>query len=168
MSAAAILKLQASGFSADQVSALAELIDTQAATKADVEGNGHRLEQKIEASEHRLELKIADVKTEIESVEHRLDQKIDALEHRLELKINELKSDINDLKASTKSDIESVEHRLELKIEVLDRKITETNSNTLKWVIGAIGFQTLVLIGTIVGAVSAFMRFIPTTPITHQ
>lgn len=139
MSAAAILKLQASGFSADQVSALAELIDSQAATKADVEGMGHRLEQKIEASEHRLELKISDIK-----------------------------SDLNEFKASTKSHIESVEHRLELKMEVLERKIVETNSNTLKWVVGAIGFQTLVLIGTIIGAVSALMRFIPTTPITHQ
>lgn len=54
MSAAAILKLQASGFSIEQVTALAELIDTQAATKADVEG-----------VEHRLELKIADLKAEL-------------------------------------------------------------------------------------------------------
>lgn len=132
MSAAAILKLQASGFSADQVSALAELIDTQAATKADVE-----------AAKHELELKIADVKStleaKIESVEHRLDQKIDG-----------------------------VEHRLELKIEGIDRKITETNANTLKWVISAIGFQTLVLVGTIVGAVAALTRFIPAAPIIHQ
>jgi DNA-binding transcriptional MerR regulator len=121
MSAAAILKLQASGFSADQVSALAELIDTQAATKADVE-----------AAKHELELKIADVKTTLEAK------------------------------------IESVEHRLELKIEGLDRKITETNANTLKWVISAIGFQTLVLVGTIVGAVVALTRFIPAAPIIHQ
>ena len=47
MSAAAILKLQASGFTSEQVSALAELIDTQVATKADVEAAEHRLELKI-------------------------------------------------------------------------------------------------------------------------
>nr|WP_255608329.1 hypothetical protein [Methylosinus sp. Sm6] len=64
--------------------------------------------------------------------------------------------------------IESAEHRLELKIEGLDRKITETNANTLKWVISAIGFQTLVLVGTIVGAVAALTRFIPAAPILHQ
>ncbi|MBU3887962.1 MULTISPECIES: hypothetical protein [unclassified Methylosinus] len=56
MSASAILKLQASGFSVDQVSALAELIDTQAATKVDVE-----------AAKHDLELKIADVKTSLQA-----------------------------------------------------------------------------------------------------
>ncbi|MGB5083351.1 MAG: hypothetical protein WBO09_01825 [Methylocystis silviterrae] len=59
MSAAAILKLQASGFSSEQVSALADLIDTQAATKADVE-----------ASEHRLELKISDLKNDISDVKN--------------------------------------------------------------------------------------------------
>lgn len=128
MSAAAILKLQASGFSVEQVSALAELVDTQAATKADVE-----------AAKHELELKIGEFKSDLEATEHRLDQKIDG-----------------------------VEHRLELKIEGLDRKITEVNANTLKWVISAIGFQTLVLVGTIVGAVAALTRFIPAAPIIHQ
>jgi hypothetical protein len=76
MSAAAILKLQASGFTADQVSALAELIDTQAATKAD-----------LEAVEHRLEIKI-------DSVEHRLQIKIDSVEHRLEIKIADIRADV--------------------------------------------------------------------------
>jgi hypothetical protein len=66
MSAAAILKLQASGFTADQVTALAELIDTQASTKADVDGVEHRLSNKIEAVEHRLDIKISDVKTNLE------------------------------------------------------------------------------------------------------
>jgi DNA-binding transcriptional MerR regulator len=138
MSAAAILKLQASGFSVEQVSALAELVDTQAATKADVEAASHKLDQKIDAVEHRLELKVGELKSDLEATEHRLDQKIDG-----------------------------VEHRLELKIEGLDRKITETNANTLKWVISAIGFQTLVLVGTIVGAVAALTRFIPAAPIIH-
>jgi hypothetical protein len=150
MSAAAILKLQASGFSVEQVSALAELVDTQAATKADVETASHKLDQKIDAVEHRLELKIGELKSDIEATEHRLDQKIDGVEHRLELKIADVRTS------------------LELKIEGLDRKITETNSNTLKWVIGAIGFQTLVLIGTIIGALSALLRFIPAAPVIHQ
>jgi len=83
MSAAAILKLQASGFSSEQVSALAELLDTQVATKAD-----------IEASEHRLEVKVAAVKTEIESVEHRLVVRIEAAEHRLDLKISDMKAQL--------------------------------------------------------------------------
>ncbi|GGA04007.1 hypothetical protein GCM10011497_37850 [Elstera cyanobacteriorum] len=47
MSASAILKLQTVGFTNEQVTALADLIDTQAATKADLEGSEHRLELKM-------------------------------------------------------------------------------------------------------------------------
>jgi len=67
MSASAILKLQASGFSVDQVSALAELIDTQAATKVDVEAAKHDLEIKISDVKSSLELKIGDVKTSLQA-----------------------------------------------------------------------------------------------------
>jgi DNA-binding transcriptional MerR regulator len=49
MSAGAILKLQSVGFSAEQVGALAEFIDSQSAAKPDLEATEHRLESKIEA-----------------------------------------------------------------------------------------------------------------------
>ncbi len=62
MSAAAILKLQAAGFSADQVTALAELIDSQASSKADLLEVEHRLETKISDIEHRLEMRISESK----------------------------------------------------------------------------------------------------------
>lgn len=89
MSAAAILKLQASGFSAEQVSALAELIDTQAATKADLEATEHRLDLKIADVKTGLEAKIADVKTGLEAkiadVKTGLELKIAALDGRINL-----------------------------------------------------------------------------------
>jgi hypothetical protein len=74
MSASAILKLQAAGFTAEQVTAIAELVDTQSATKADVE-----------ASEHRLELKIVGLRSELEAVDRRLDLKITALQGEMTL-----------------------------------------------------------------------------------
>jgi DNA-binding transcriptional MerR regulator len=58
MSASAILKLQAAGFSTEQVTALAELVDSQAATKADLEAAKHDLGSKIDAVEHKLDMKI--------------------------------------------------------------------------------------------------------------
>lgn len=69
MSAAAILKLQDAGFSVSQVTAIAELVDNQSASKADLESLGHRLEKQI--AEGRSE-----AKSDLESVEHRLDLKI--------------------------------------------------------------------------------------------
>ncbi len=50
MTAIALIKLQKAGFSQDQVEALAEYLDTQAATKADIA---------------MLELKLAEAKTEL-------------------------------------------------------------------------------------------------------
>jgi hypothetical protein len=73
MSASAILKLQAAGFSTEQVTALAELIDSQAATKTDLEAAKHELGGRIEALEHGLGSKI-------DAVDHRLDMKITRLE----------------------------------------------------------------------------------------
>lgn len=115
MSAVAILKLQAAGFTPEQVSALAELVDTQAATKADVEASEHRLDlriadldAKIDAAEHRLELKMADLDAKIDGVEHRLelkmtdlDGKIDGVEHRLDMKIADVRADVHVLKWMT-------------------------------------------------------------------
>ena len=75
MSASAILKLQSAGFSAEQVTAIAELVDTQSAMKADVEG-----------AEHRLSLQIAESraasKADLDAVDRRLDSKIAGLEGR--------------------------------------------------------------------------------------
>ena len=105
MSATVILKLRESGFTEQQVSALAELVDTQAATKSDVEAAAQRLA--LQAAEDR-----SAARTELEAVEHRLTLQaskdrgaaktdLDAVEHRLELKIGEAKADINLLRWMT-------------------------------------------------------------------
>jgi DNA-binding transcriptional MerR regulator len=78
MSAAAILKLQAAGFTVEQVTAIAELIDTQSATRADLDATEHRLELKIQEVENRLNLKI-------EALDRRLDLKITALQGEMVL-----------------------------------------------------------------------------------
>ncbi|SFV07377.1 hypothetical protein SAMN02799631_04547 [Methylobacterium sp. 174MFSha1.1] len=57
--------------------------------------------------------------------------------------INDLKSDIETLKITTKSDLSEAELRLEAKIEA-------TKSDIIKWMIGSIGFQAVVIIGAIV------------------
>mgnify|MGYP003341121009 CR=1 FL=1 len=56
MSASALLKLQSAGFTMDQVSALADLIDTQAASKTDL----------LEV-EHRIATKLGDVRAELKT-----------------------------------------------------------------------------------------------------
>ncbi len=65
MGASAILRLQAAGFSTEQVTALAELIDAQAASKSDLEAFEHRLEMKIVDVKSALTAEIAGVKVDI-------------------------------------------------------------------------------------------------------
>ncbi len=57
MSASAILKLQRVGFTAEQVEALADFMDGQAASKAD-----------LDAATHKLDRSIADVRGEVASL----------------------------------------------------------------------------------------------------
>ncbi len=123
MSAAAILKLQAAGFTAEQVTAIAEAVDTQSATKADLETYEHRLGTQVDEVEHRLETKIGEV-------EHRLETKIGDVEHRLEIKLAEFR-------AAAKADLDAVDRRLDLKITALQGEIV-----LLKWMMGfVLAFQ---------------------------
>jgi outer membrane protein TolC len=94
MSATIILKLRESGFTDEQVSALAELVDTQAATKSDVESAAQRLAH--QAAEDRTA-----AKADLEAAEHQLATKIEGAENRLVLKIGDARADINLLRWMT-------------------------------------------------------------------
>ncbi len=72
MSASAILKLQKVGFTSEQVEALADFMDTQAASKAD-----------LEAATHKLDLKIAEVKADVAEV----GSDLKLLEQRMTIKL---------------------------------------------------------------------------------
>ena len=68
MSASAVLKLQKVGFSIDQVEALADFMDTQAASKADLNDAKAELKSDIagvrsEIAEVRSELKLSEQRT---------------------------------------------------------------------------------------------------------
>jgi flagellar hook-length control protein FliK len=58
------------------------------------------------------------------------------------------KADIKDLRVELRNDMREMEMRLDAKIDSL-------RIDGLKWIIGAVGFQTLVMIGTILSV----MRF---------
>ena len=63
-----------------------------------------------------------------------------------------IKQDIFDLRA----DLRETELRLKVDIKELKGDIANNKSEILKWVIGAIGFQTLVILG----AVLALLKFV--------
>ena len=53
------------------------------------------------------------------------------------------KSDIKDLRTEMKADMREMEIRLEAKIESL-------RGDVLKWIVGSIGFQTVVILGAVI------------------
>ena len=53
------------------------------------------------------------------------------------------KTDVEALRLSTKADLREAELRLEARIEA-------TKGEIIKWVVGSIGFQTIVIVGAIV------------------
>ena len=68
------------------------------------------------------------------------------------------KADLASVKAELKNDI--FELRTELKGEIgeLRTKIAETKTDILKWIIGAIGFQTIVILGALVSLARLFAK----------
>ena len=94
MGASAILKLQKVGFTVEQVEALSDFMDTQAASKADLAGGRSELKADIAA----VKADLAEVKSEL---------KADLAGGR-----SELKADI----AEVKADMKLLEHRLTIKL----------------------------------------------------
>jgi hypothetical protein len=63
MSASAVLKLQKVGFTIEQVEALADFMDTQAASKADLFKETAAIRGDLEGAEHRLETRIIETRS---------------------------------------------------------------------------------------------------------
>ncbi|HXW72621.1 MAG TPA: coiled-coil domain-containing protein [Methylocella sp.] len=74
----------------------------------------------------------------------------------------ELKTEISELRTELKTDI--AELRTELKTEInglrteLKTDIAGVKADILKWVVGAIGFQTAAVLGTVVALVRIFAK----------
>ena len=79
MSASAILKLQQVGFTSEQVAALAEFMDTQAASKSD-----------LNDLEHRLGTQITELRSELKSDIAQVDSNLKLLEQRMTIKLGSM------------------------------------------------------------------------------
>ncbi len=75
---------------------------------------------------------------------------------------SELKTEIADLRSELKTEIGDL--RMALKTEIADLRtglkteIAGTKTDLLKWIIGAIGFQTVVILGAVVSLARVFAK----------
>lgn len=102
MGASAILKLQKVGFSVEQGEALADFMDTQAASKIDLEAAKGDLKSDIAGVKGDLELTRSELKAEIADVKAELKAEIAAVRTDLEASVHRLDMAIADVKAGIK------------------------------------------------------------------
>ena len=108
--------------------ALSEAISGEVAARAD-----------LEVTESKLGRKIDDLRAELVAATARLDRKIDDVRA-------ELKQDIADLRAELKQDITD----LRTEIMGMEAKFEAAKADTIKWVVGIVGFQTVAIVGAAV------------------
>ncbi|MGB6175401.1 MAG: coiled-coil domain-containing protein [Methylocella sp.] len=128
-------------FTPEQAEALAEALGEAAqgdlATNADLVAAKSELKTEIGDLRMALKTEIADLRVE-------------------------LKTEIADLRMELKTEI--AELRMELKTEIADLRtefkteIAGTKTDLLKWIIGAIGFQTVVILGAVVSLARVFAK----------
>lgn len=67
--------------------------------------------------------------------------------------IGEVRSEIAALRTGLRAELRELELRVDAKFSSVEAKIEAVRSDTIKWVIGAIGFQTLVILGAVLAVV---------------
>ena len=105
MSASAVLKLQKVGFSTEQVEALADFMDTQAASKADLSEAKGELKDEFRSENAKVRAEIAMVKADLSAA-------IGDLKDEFRSENAKVRAEIADIKA----DITLLEHRMTIKL----------------------------------------------------
>ncbi len=116
----------------------------------------------LAATEAKLGRKMDDLRAELVAVETRLDRKIDGLRADLDHNVKALRADIDHNVKELRADIDhnvkelraDIDHNVkELRAELkgvgfsLEAKFEAAKADTLKWIVGIIGFQSVAIIG---------------------
>ncbi len=119
--------------------ALVDVFDGNLATKADIR-------------DVQAELQI--VRGDIEALKIQTRGDIEALRLTTQADSDSLrqstKSDIEALRLSTKADIDSLRLETKADIEAVKGAIASAKVETVRWLVGAIGFQTLAVLGAVI------------------
>ncbi len=105
----------------------------------------------LAATEAKLGRKMDDLRAELVAVETKLDRKIDVLRADLDHNVKALRADIDHNVKELRADID---HNVkELRAELkgvgfsLEAKFEAAKADTLEWIVGIIGFQSVAIIG---------------------
>jgi hypothetical protein len=149
-------------FTSEQAVALAEALGEASqgdlATKTDLAG----VRTEIAGLKTELKTELAGVGTEIAELRTEFKSEIASARGELRSEIAGGGTEIAELKTELKTEIDSVRAELkadnaELRTELI-AEIAETRKDLLKWIIGAIGFQTVVILGALISIFIIFAK----------
>ena len=92
------------------------------------------------ATEAKLGRKMDDLRAELVAVETKLDRKIDVLRADLDHNVKALRADLDHNVKELRAELKGVGFSLEAKFEA-------ARADTLEWIVGIIGFQSVAIIG---------------------
>ncbi len=94
----------------------------------------------LAATEAKLGRKMDDLRAELVAVETKLDRKIDVLRADLDHNVKALRADLDHNVKELRAELKGVGFSLEAKFEA-------AKADTLEWIVGIIGFQSVAIIG---------------------
>ena len=94
----------------------------------------------LAATEAKLGRKMDDLRAELVAVETKLDRKIDVLRADLDHNVKALRTDLDHNVKELRAELKGVGFSLEAKFEA-------ARADTLEWIVGIIGFQSVAIIG---------------------
>ena len=127
--------LRAAGFTDAQAEAL-----TRAVRKA------QNVDVSTLATKSDLQAVKSDLRAEIQAVKSELQAEIQAVKAELQAEIQAVKADIQALRSDMKTETAA----LKSEIRGVQVELAGAKADALRWIIGAVGIQTLAILGTIV------------------
>ena len=109
--------------------ALSDAIAGEVVSRADLGATESKLGRKIDYLQSKLNRRIDDLRGELAAVEAKLDRKIDDLRDDLDRNAKDLRADLRN------------------EIIGMGAKFEAAKADTLKWIVGIIGFQSAAIIG---------------------
>ena len=133
--------------------ALVDVLDSNLATKADIRDVKADIRH-VQADIRDVQADIQIVRGDIEALKIQSRADIEALRMTTQADIEALRlstsSDIEALRLSTKADIDGLRLETRADIEAVKGAIASAKVETVRWLVGAIGFQTLAVLGAVV------------------
>ena len=131
--------------------ALSDAVAGEVVSRADLGATEAKLVRQIDDLDGKLNRRIDDLEGKldrrIDDLEGKLDRRIDDLEDKVDRRIDDLEGKLDHGLKEVRSDLRTEIKGVQAEIKGVEAKIEAAKADTLKWIVGIIGFQSVAIIG---------------------